>query len=224
MAAIKYNLRGTDYIGVFAIATDRYLFAGTNLTTASREIVSKAVGVECIAISISASDMVGIFARANSNGIIVSNITEDRELDALRELCPDITVERINSDLNTIGNNVLANDRIAIINPDYDNKAKVQIEDSLGVETVKMEIGKFKTIGANNILTNKGIVVNNRATEEEEAEVERLVGFHPEKTTANQGALGIGLSTISNSFGLVAGGLTTGYEFSRIQDGLDIQG
>jgi translation initiation factor 6 len=223
MEAIKYDLKGSNYVGVFAVATDRYLFAGPNLTEASRGIVSKALGVECVAVSVSASDMVGIFSRANSNGIILSNITEERELDALRDLCPEMNVERIGSDLNTIGNNVLANDRIAIINPDYDNRTKVQIGDVLGVETVRMEIGRFKTVGANNILTNRGIVINNRATEEEEAEIERIVGFKPEKTTANQGALAIGLSTISNSFSFVAGMHTTGYEFSRIQDGLNIE-
>ena len=224
MAAIKYNLRGSDYIGVFAVATDRYVFAGAGLTEASRKVVAEALGVECIPSSVSGSDMIGIFARANSNGIALSNITEEWELGLIRKACVGLNVVRIESDLNTIGNNVLVNDKIAIINPDYDNKAKVQIEDAFGVETIRMEIGQFKTVGANNILTNKGIVVNNRAAENEEAELEGLTGFRPEKTTANLGALGIGLSTVSNSFGLIAGRLTTGYEFSRIHDGLGIEG
>jgi translation initiation factor 6 len=222
MAAITYNLRGSDYVGAFAIATDKYLFAGAGLTDASKKLVCEILGVECVSATISGSDMLGIFARANSNGIIMSNLTEDWEAKKMMELCPEINVVRIVSDLNTIGNNIIANDKIAIINPDYDNKAKVQIEDALEVETVRMEIGQFKTVGANNILTNKGVVVNNRATEEEEEEIKRLTGFTPTKTTANLGALGIGLSTISNSFGLVAGRLTTGYEFSRIHDGLCI--
>jgi translation initiation factor 6 len=93
----------------------------------------------------------------------------------------------------------------------------------LGVETIPMDIGGFKTVGANNILTNKGFVINNRATDREKDEIDRLIGFKSERTTANTGSLSIGLSAVGNSTGVVAGENTTGYELNRIVNALNVE-
>ena len=92
----------------------------------------------------------------------------------------------------------------------------------LDVETVRMEIGGFHTVGANNILTNKGFVLNNRASEEEKERVEGILGMKVEQSTANTGSVNIGLCVVANSKGMMAGEATSGYELARIAESLEL--
>jgi translation initiation factor 6 len=221
MEAAKYRILGSDYVGVFATATDRHLFVCPAINLHGRQMLTEKLGAGCVELRLSGSDLVGLFSKANSNGIILSNLTLDEEVEALRGHRLDMNIGVLESDLNAIGSNILANDRIAIINPDYSQKDAKDIGDVLGVEVVMAQIDGFKTVGANNILTNKGLVINNKATDEEKAEWDKLTGFDSVRSTANTGTLSVGLSAIANSSGIVAGDNTTGYELARIVDALE---
>ncbi|MCL5008296.1 MAG: translation initiation factor 6, partial [Candidatus Marsarchaeota archaeon] len=133
----------------------------------------------------------------------------------------DVSVHVLDTDLNALGNNILANDTIAIINPNYSSKEAKHISDLLGVEVIRMGIGGFETVGANNILTNKGIVLNNAVSEKEEEELKGIFKS-VSQSTANMGALSIGLCAVANSKGVVVGKSTTGYELANISDGLAV--
>lgn len=221
MEAAKCRIMGSDYVGVFATATDKYLFACPAINQHNRQMVSEKLGAKCIELRLSGSDLVGLFSKANSNGIILSNLTLDQEVEALKMHNLGISIGVIESDLNALGSNVLANDKIAIINPDYSHKDAKDIQDILDVEVVRAHIDGFKTVGANNILTNRGIVINNKATDEEKAEWDKMTGFGSVRSTANTGTLSVGLSVIANSNGVIAGDGTTGYELARIIDALE---
>ena len=223
MESVKYNIKGSDYVGVFATATDSLVFAGNSLSENNKKFLSEVLGVRCVGMSVSGSDLVGIFARANSNGIIVSSLMMDDEVEALKGMGLGINVGVIDSDLNALGSNILANDKVAIVNSDYNPRTMQQIGDTLGVEVIGAKIGGFRTVGANNILTNRGLVVSNRSTDQEKEKIENMSGFRSERTTANTGSLYIGLSVIANSKAVVAGEDTTGYELQRIMEGLDPQ-
>jgi len=223
MGVAKCMITGSDYIGVFAAVSDRYVFFGNRINERSKRILAETLKAHPIGLSIFATDLIGLFIKANSNGILVSRMIEDYELKALRELNLDLRMEVLESNLNAVGNNILANDRIALVNPDYHPNERKQIQDVLGVEVMATEIGGFKTVGANNILTNKGFVINNRATDQEKERIDRLLGFESTRTTANTGALSVGLSAVGNSTGIVAGENTTGYELNRIIEALNIE-
>ena len=223
MGVAKYSIRGTDYIGAYANACDKYVIAGAGLTQKVKRYLDSMLGARIVELSVNGSDMAGIYARGNSNGIIVSNIARDYEIRGMKNyLVEGENLCVLKSNMNAVGNNILANDKIALINPDYDRESAKQIGDALGVETVSFETGRFKTVGANNILTNKGLAMNNRSSEEEIAEMEKVIGMKPVMTTVNTGGLGIGLGTISNGSGILVGDSTTGFELARIMDALDI--
>jgi translation initiation factor 6 len=221
MEAAKYKIMGSDYIGVFATATDDFVFAGAGLTKNSKDMLSKVLQVKCVDLSVSGSDLVGLFTRANSNGILLSNLALDFEVENLRKMDLGLNVGVLYSDLNALGSNILANDKIAIINPDYDQKEADQIADILDVEVVRAKMGNYKTVGANNILTNTGLAINNKGTAQEEQEWNALTGFKSVRTTTNTGVVSIGLSVIANSKAVVAGDSTTGYELARIIEALE---
>jgi len=139
-----------------------------------------------------------------------------------QELNLGINVEILKSNLNALGNDILANDKFAIVNPEYSSEAVKQIRDVLGVEVLSMQIGEFKTVGANNILTNKGLLINNNATDEQMAKINKFVGLNSTRTTANVGSLAIGLSVVANSKGALIGEDTTGFELARIIQSLNL--
>lgn len=221
MEAVKCSIKGSDYVGVFATATDKFVFVGSSLVERSKEFIAEALGVRRVDVSVSGSDLVGLFARANSNGVVLSNLVQDEELQSLKDMDLGINVAVIDSDLNAVGNNVLANDRIAMVNVDYEPKAVQQIRDALGVEVVKVRVGSFKTVGANDIMTNTGFVVSNRINDADKKRLDCMSGFDSTRTTANTGSLYVGISAIANSRGVVVGESTTGYELARIVDGLE---
>jgi translation initiation factor 6 len=221
MEAAKYKILGSDYVGVFGTATDKFLFAGAGLTKNNRDLLAKTLGVDCVELTISGSDLTGLFSRANSKGIVLSNLALDFELEYLKKQKLGINICVMESDLNALGSNVLANDKIAIINPDYSSLEAKQIGDALDVEVIRSAIDGFKTVGANNILTNKGLVINNKATDEEKIQWDSYTHFDSLRTTANVGSLSIGIAAIANSNGIVVGDSTTGYEMARMVDALE---
>lgn len=221
MEAARYRIMGSDYLGVFATATDKFVFVGANLPENNKKMLSDSLKAEAVDIQVSGSNLTGLFSKANSNGLLLSNMVLDYELAELKKQHIDLRIGILESNLNALGSNILANDRIAIINPDYDQKEAKQIQDTLGVEVVRQEIGGFKTVGANNILTNKGLVINNRSADHEKEEMDKFTGFDSIRSTANIGSFYVGLAVVANSSGVVAGDSTTGYELARIVDALE---
>ncbi|HUC38723.1 MAG TPA: translation initiation factor IF-6 [Candidatus Acidoferrum sp.] len=221
MDAAKCQIDGSDYIGAFATTTEKYTFVPHALPEKVKALIEKILKTKCISISVAGTDLIGLFCRANSNGLIISNIASDEDIKRIKDLDLGMNIAVIKSSINAIGNTVLANDRIAIIDPEYSIEQTAQIGDALGVEVVRLEIGGFKTVGATNILTNKGLAINNHGTEREKAELDKITGFDSVRTTANTGSLSIGLASVANSAGVVTGDETTGFELNRIIQALD---
>lgn len=222
MGAIRYNINGSEYVGAFAACTERYTLIGAGVSKKAKQLIADALLTECIELQVCGMDFIGMFCRANSNGVVVPDFMYDNELSTLRKAL-EANVEVIESDLNAIGNDVLANDKIAIINPEYSVAAAKQIQDALNVEIIRASIAGYKTIGANNILTNKGMLINNRSNDAEKERIDKITGFDSIRTTANTGSVAIGISAVANSKGVVAGSTTTGYELTRIMQALDLE-
>ena len=221
MEAAKCQINGSDFIGAFATSTDNYTFVAWNMKERIADLFRSTLKTKCVSMSVSGTDLVGLFCKANSRALALSNMVTDVELERIRSLGLDMEVETIDSNINAIGNNILVNDKLAIVNPDYSDDEAKRIGELFDVEVVRMRIGGFKTVGANSILTNRGLAVNNHCTEEEKADLDGVAGFDSVMTTANTGALSIGLAAVSNSNGVVVGDGTTGYEFNRIIEALD---
>lgn len=214
------SILGNDYVGALATCTDSFFLLGRNASNGEERGIARALGVECVRSSIAGSALVGIYVVANSRGVLLPYGTEENELEEVRKALPGVRVEIFRTEYNALKNNILVNDSVAVINPSYGREEERFIGSVLGVRTTRASIGGFGTVGATNILTNRGLVVNNRASEEEKLELEKLTGMGSEQSTANLGSVYIGLCVIANSKGLVAGGETTGFELAHITDAL----
>ncbi|MDE1856296.1 MAG: translation initiation factor IF-6 [Candidatus Micrarchaeota archaeon] len=222
MGVARLTIDGNSYVGAFGIATEKFALLGGAISAKKHETIEKDLGVAVISATIDNSHLVGIYTAANSKGVLLPFTSYHTEVEHIKKKLKEFDVTVLKSDMNALRNNILANDKIAVINPEYTRKEEVEIGDALDVEIVKREIGGFKTVGANNILTNTGLVLNNRVDDQEKEELESIFGMKSEQTTANLGSLNIGLCVMANSRGVVVGEQTTGFELARITNGLNL--
>lgn len=221
MGVAKLSIGGNSFVGAFGIATDLFSLVGKTALDKHISMIKENLGVEIHRVSIDGSDLIGVYTVANSRSVLIPEITTPEEEALIKKSLPGINVQRLKTDLNALGNNILANDKIAIVNPEYSSYEMKAIEAALGVEVIKLEAGGFRTVGASNILTNNGIVLNNRSSDDDLEAIRPFVKNYSQ-STANLGSLSLRLSVIANSKGLVVGDETTGFELARMTEGLGL--
>ncbi|MDE1870288.1 MAG: translation initiation factor IF-6 [Candidatus Micrarchaeota archaeon] len=222
MRVAKLSIEGNSFIGAFGLATDKFALICSNVNATKTGLIEDTLQVKVAHALIDNSKLIGIYAIANSNGMLLPFTSYHTEVEHIKKALKEFNIDIFKSDMNALRNNILANDKVAIINPYYSHREEEEIRDILGVETIKREIAGFSTVGANNIVTNRGLVLNNRVTDDEKKEIEDIFGLKGEQSTANLGSLTLGLSVIANSNGAVVGEATTGFELARITNGLNL--
>lgn len=221
MGITKMSIGNNSYIGAYGFATDSYVILTPHSTRTEKEIIAEALGTDVSCATIDGSGLVGIYAVGNSKGLLLPDIADSSEVRRIKKELNGVEVSVMHTDLNALRNNILVNDKIAFVNPEFRKKELQEIEHILGVEAVARQFGGYTTVGANNMLTNKGMVIINSA---DDSDVNFVKARIPcvSQTTANLGSPSLGLCAIANSKGVVAGAQTTGFELTRITEGLDL--
>lgn len=220
MKTAKATIGNNSYIGAFAVATDSFVLITDASTHTERAILEDNLGVKSIGMTIDGSGLVGVYVVGNSKGILLPEMAGKNEISKLKSALPDVEISIIQTSLNALKNNILANDKVAFVNNEYSKRETDKIGDVLGVEVVKRQIGLYDTIGANNILTNRGAVLNNTASDDDLSFMKSRIP-RVSQSTANLGSSSIGLCALANSNGLVVGNQTTGFEIVRITEGIE---
>ncbi|MFH1471009.1 MAG: translation initiation factor IF-6 [Candidatus Micrarchaeota archaeon] len=207
---------GNPFLGAFGCAAEKFVFVGgfsDKLSSACKQYL----GAEPINISVNSSDLAGIFIAANSNGAVFPEFVLPDELKVAKDA--GLNALALPTRLTAIGNNIVANDKIALANPDLEKEAVALISDCLGVEVVQRSIAGYKTVGSACVLTNKGFLIHNSAGREL-FELEQLTGLKGGIGTANMGVPFVGMCMLANSDGYVVGEDTGGFEMHRIDEAL----
>ena len=220
MKTAKATIGNNSYIGAFAVATDSFVLITDASTHTERAILEDNLGAKSIGMTIDGSGLVGVYVVGNSKGILLPEMAGKNEISKLKSALPDVEISIIQTSLNALKNNILANDKVAFVNNEYSKRETDKIGDVLGVEVVKRQIGLYDTIGANNILTNRGAVLNNTASDDDLSFMKSRIP-RVSQSTANLGSSSIGLCALANSNGLVVGNQTTGFEIMRITEGIE---
>ncbi len=212
----RLDLSGNPYVGVFcATGEDLSLVSPEVGPKAMREIVA-ALDTRVVRTTIAGSTVIGSLVAMNSRGILVPEFAEPEELSALG----DGRVHRVRHRLNAFGNNVLCNDRGALVHPGYDDMALREISSALGVPARPGTIAGIRTVGSAAVATNRGVLCHPHVRENERALVESVLGAPATITTANYGTAQLGACLVANTKGAVIGSRTTPIEMGRIEEGL----
>ena len=201
---------------MFCAANDEVSVVAPDVPSRAVRAIGEALQVPVFPMTVGGANVVGSLLALNSKGAILSGFATDKERTALGGLDVLVLPHR----LNAAGNNVLCNDRGAIVHPGYDDRTVRMISETLGVEAVRGTLGGMRTIGSAAVGTNKGALAHPHATEAELRVLRDVLRVPAKITTANYGTAQIGACLVANSKGAVIGARTTPIEMDRIQDGL----
>lgn len=216
--ALRAVVEGNPFIGLLARASDRLALLPVSAPEKFAEKCRAALGVKVEPVSIADSNFAGLFTALNSRGVVVSALASDAEVKRLKGL--GLEASGLHGMLTAVGNNVLANDKAALVNPRMTAADARIVGDVLGVEVVKRCVAGFQTVGSAGIVTNRGIFIHGAAEEEELRELEGIFGVKGGAGTANMGVPFVGICMVANSNGFVAGEKTSGFELGRASDAL----
>ncbi len=221
MVIVRINFNGNPNLGVYAIATDKYVLVRFDLHQKTLEKLEDVFKVPILKAKIADSPIIGVFAVGNSNGILVPYFTLDSEINFLKKEL-GVVVERVPSKMTALGNIILANDKGVVAHPGIERKAIKVIEDVLDVEVVCGKIYRLPLVGSMSVATNKGAIVHPMASDEELEWLSSVLKVPVDIGTVNHGGPFVGAGMIANSYGAATGLPTTGPELLRIERALDV--
>jgi translation initiation factor 6 len=221
LAIYLSSLVGSASIGVYSLATDRFFIAPYSVPAKKAERLSEWLKVKLIHTSIGASILVGAFACANSNGILLPSLIRQQELEAIQR-CFEGNITIMETKRTAYGNLVLANDYGAIVDPRMKEAEIQKISETLCVEVVPGEIAGLPYVGSLAVATNKGVLAHPLLKDSERKVVEDILKVPVDVGSINCGIPYVGTGLIANRYTAIAGLLTTGPEIFIIGNCLDV--
>ena len=211
----SYN--GNPYLGVYCVASERHSLLPLDASDDFVAELEEALHVQAVRCNISGSHVVGSLAALNSNGTVVSGFIE---ADELARFPKEMNVLLLRDKHNAAGNNILANDHGAIVDPAISKENLRLIVDTLGVECVQSTIAGMDTVGAICKATNKGVVCHPASTDEDLALIRQVLKVDAYRSTLNHGTATVGSCLVANSKGALVGNISTPIELGRLEDAL----
>lgn len=215
MTTPTLDIMDTPVIGVFATCTEDLALVPCGTQASAKDLIAGNLHVRVLEVIMSQSSVIGSMIRGNSSGFI---IPRDSSIQGLEDI--DLPVSNLPDKLNAVGNIVLANDSAALVHPELSDRSIDIIAQTLKVDVHRGTIAGLKTVGMAGTVTNKGLLVNPKATAQELAFLEEIFDLPVDVGTTNYGTPMVGSGLLANSKGYVAGSKTTGYELGRIEGAL----
>lgn len=219
MRIIQLNFYGDHNIGVFGRASEKLCILGNSVSDKGCKKIEDILGVKTLKVTVSRTDLAGMFCCMNSYGVVVPSIARDEEIERLRSA--GLNVLALKAKFTALGNMVLCNDRGAIVGKPLE-RYKEEIGNCLGVDAACASVAGMSTVGSCGLATNKGCVLHRDANEDEIKEIEKILDVEVGIGTANFGSPFVGSCAIANSSAAAVGESTTGPEANRIMEALKL--
>ncbi|MFB6173060.1 MAG: translation initiation factor IF-6 [Halobacteriales archaeon] len=216
---LRTTVLGSQYIGVFAAATDDYLFVRPDLEDDLIAAVADELEATAVPTTVGGSATVGALLTGNGSGLLASGRITDPEREAIED-ATDLDVTELPGRINAAGNVVLANDRGAYVHRDLDDAAVAAVEAALDVPPERGEIAGVRTVGTAAVATDNGVLCHPETPDAELDALAAALDVPADIGTINYGGPLVGSGLVANDHGYVAGEETTGPELGRIEDAL----
>lgn len=212
----RKNIRGSPYVGIFASVTDKIGLFPRHLSKKELKAFEDVFGVEALSLNLAGCSLLGVLCRGNKRGFLMPKIAEKEELEALAS--QGIKTKPLA--LTAIGNLIALNDSKGIASEAVPPKTLKEIEAFLKIKVERKNLAGIEITGSSLVVTNKAFIVNPNVSETEFKFIEKTFGFKGLATTANYGDPFVANNVVANSFGVIAGNLTSGPEMARIDEAL----
>ena len=210
---------GNPNVGVYVRATSTHLFVPPHLTPQNLRDLEEALGFPPTTVTVGGSELVGSLVAANRHGCVVADFASDRELALFAKA--GLTAVRLESSrLNAAGNNILCNDKGALVHPDLSAKAVKAVEKALQVPVERGTVAGLSTVGSAAAATDLGVLCHPLASDAELAFIKKCLHANARIGTVNHGHGFVGAGLAANTNGVAVGSRTTGIELGRIDEAL----
>jgi translation initiation factor 6 len=216
----RLDANGNPHVGVFARTNETLTFIATQLTDRDYSEFEEALGTTVHKITLGGSRLIGSLLAVNSKAALVSSLADRDDVRRLEETGLEVGV--LDDRLNAAGNNLLVNDRAALVHPSLSADTVDEVGSLFGVETRQGTIAGVPTVGMAGVVTDKGLLLHPRCTPEEVTDLATFFGVDAQIGTVNHGAPYIGAGLVANTKGAVSGTPTTGIEIGRVEDALHL--
>lgn len=213
------DVNGNPYVGVYCVASEQLAILPDLVESRVAKDIERALDVRIVRTNIAGGTVVGSLASMNSHGIIVTNFVEKHELARLPK---QLRVGKMEEKINAAGNNILANDRAALIHPQASRETMRMVQDVLAVEVVRGKVAGIETVGSACIATSKGVICHPKTTQEELKWISDIFKVPASAATLNYGTPYLGACAVANSKGAYIGSRSTPIELGRLEDGLGL--
>ncbi|MEJ2125928.1 MAG: translation initiation factor IF-6 [Candidatus Bathyarchaeota archaeon] len=222
MSLYFFDVFNNASIGIYCLANDQLAIVPPQVPPSKREKLGKWLNVKVVATTIGKSLVNGALACSNSNGVILPPFATDDEIDSIKSVVPDINITVMDTKRTAYGNMVLANDKGAVVDVRLGPDVVAKISDALGVEVVGGDIAGLPYVGSLATATNKGVLAHPLIKEDEQKVLSDVLKVPVDVGTVNCGIPYVATGLIGNTYGAVAGLLTTGPEMFIIGQALDV--
>ena len=212
----RLDFNGSSNLGAFCRVTDNWIIHATS-NVPTKQALETFFEKTASSVSIGQSTLVGILTTGNSHGILVPHIILDEELELLQTNLK-IPIVQLDSKLTALGNLILANDKAALVNPEFTKKERQVIQDTLNVEVEAGTLAGSNLVGSYCVVTNHGVLVHRDVSEEEIDHLASLFSVQADVGTINCGVPYISIGLLATSKAAAAGFETTGPELMRITE------
>jgi translation initiation factor 6 len=205
-------------VGVFCRTNDHVAFVRKGLTQKVKKKIVSALSVKLVELNIADANIIGSLVSFNSRGAVVADFIDEENFKRIQN--QGLQVYVIRDKFNASGNDILVNDKGALVHPNLKMESVKEIEETFNVPVYRGTIGSLKTVGMAAVVTNKGLLCHPKVIEEEKKRLEEIFDVGVMIGTVNHGVPLIGSGLVANIKGAIAGNLTTGIEMGRIEEAL----
>jgi len=205
-------------VGVFCRTNDDVTFVQRALPKKIKQKIVETLDAKLVELNIADASIIGSLLTFNSKGAVVTDFVDYGSIKLIEKQGLDVCV--ISDKLNAAGNDILVNDKGALVHPDMRDKSLKMMEKVFDVPIYKGTIGSLNTVGMAAVVTNKGLLCHPKVTEDEKRVLEKVFDVNVMIGTVNHGVPLIGSGLVANTKGVIIGNLTTGIEMGRIEEAL----
>jgi len=227
MVVSKVVIYGNVNVGVYIFSNNKLALVPKNVPDRVKEVINNTLHVETFEVTILGTKVLGVFIAGNDYGILLPKTVDDEEYKIIEGIASSLglAVERLKSKYTALGNMILANNKAALVHPEFENEALKIISDVLNVQVERGSIANIPTVGSVASVTDVGLLVHPETKDDELLELKSFFSVNnADVGTVNFGVSFIRTGLVVNTRGAIVGDLTTGPEIVRIENVFELAG
>lgn len=220
MHVTKTNIKGNPNIGLYAFATDQFCLVGKEISEETIELLKEILKVPIFQINIVGTSLLGVFIAGNEKNLLIPEIAFESEIEKLKKISEEFNfnIHIIKTELTALGNNIACNENGCLINPDFPEHVKKEIEKAINLPTKEAKIAGIPTVGSIISMNKKGCAIHRDSEEFEIEFIKDLLKIKTETATVNMGNPFIKSGIIVNSNGFIVGEASGGPEITYLDE------